>query len=286
MSGYFKRVLILKNLSKTSEKCIVKIEKNNLDLNVKTEIFCGDKSYLLALSLNGEFYALKIGKNARFTENFNTDCEYDGASALLVKDDDLTPIAYGFDGRDFLSYLELLNKLKTHSETALNNYDDEVIASENYYLGELDESKPIYNGSTIKDGEIIKEAEKAESIAEPLFYEESDIREQNERYYDTVKSKIEEILSDHEEDLELKKALGGGRFAKINYDDERYYIVGTLSENDVVKYVLYAVPGSYSFVPNELKPFTRFIPLTPFQPLGSGFYVIFQNADDGEIVTN
>ena len=57
-----------------------------------------------------------------------------------------------------------------------------------------------------------------------------------------------------------------------------------MADSEVVKYVCYAVKGSYMDAQPILNDFCEFIPLSPFYPLGEGYYVIFQRASTGEIV--
>ena len=81
------------------------------------------------------------------------------------------------------------------------------------------------------------------------------------------------------------RLLPNSNVVNLYYDEKRFYSVGTITENSEVKYVCYAVKGEYGFAPPELKRYCRFIPLSPLFTLKEGYFVIFQSATSGEILT-
>ena len=70
---------------------------------------------------------------------------------------------------------------------------------------------------------------------------------------------------------------------KINYDENQSYYVGKIEEENRLKYVCYAVEGRFGVKEKEFEKKARFIPESPFELNGKGYYVIFENAETGEI---
>lgn len=163
-------------------------------------------------------------------------------------------------------------------------YNDEEIATVNYYNEEFYETKRVYNQLDGGDSQNKKEPPKEKESDGAILYEK--VASKSESFYDGVREKLQQVISSHKKDEELLKIIPNGEFCKIHYDNDRYYSVGKIFEGDIVKYVCYAVKGNYSQTPLELKKFCKFIPISSFSPLSSGYYVIFQDAITGEIVEN
>ena len=278
MKDYFKRFIILKRL-RGQENCTLKIEGQNGTSTVYGELFSSsftrDKYTLYYSHCNGDVKVYKL-LNPRFEVQINKDIK-NGFSALILQGDH--PILYGGYG-ECLSESELyLNAPNNIGDIC---YDDEVIATENYY--EVENEK---QGVFIKtDGGGLQNENsppKEEKEGGTLLYENSNCREK-QNYYDTVKDKLDGLISLYQRDYTLCSLIPYSDFAKINYDVDRFYSVGKVLENSEVKFICYAVVGSYQGAPDKLKNFCEFLPLSPFNPLGDGYYVIFQNAKTGEIV--
>lgn len=104
-----------------------------------------------------------------------------------------------------------------------------------------------------------------------------------ENFYIGIMDKIEEMMTVYPADEELNALLEGGSFVKIPYDDSEYYSVGTLSSEGKVIYVVYAIKGKSGIAPpKETAEAAQFLPADN----DNGYWVIMQDADNGEIVKN
>lgn len=104
-----------------------------------------------------------------------------------------------------------------------------------------------------------------------------------ENFYIGIMDKIEEMMTVYPADEELNALLEGGSFVKIPYDDSEYYSVGTLSSEGKVIYVVYAIKGKSGIAPpKETAEAAQFLPTDN----DNGYWVIMQDADNGEIVKN
>lgn len=276
MDNYFKKFIVLKRIG-GKDNCTVKLESNSSGVKADVEIFSNGYSllnYIFVYSAFGEEIKGFKCDTAKFSLSLSHGAKR-GFTALVLSEDK-QPLLYGGLG-ETLSMDELISKADF-----LDSYNDDVIATENYYEVES-EKQALYNQNDNSDCRNKKSQTQKEEESGALLYENV-FGDRQENYYLSIKEKLDEIILNHEKDCELSSLIPKSSFAKINYDENRFYSVGTVLDENCVKYVCYAVKGSYSDAPSPLKEFCEFIPLSPFNPLGEGYYVIFQYAQTGEIV--
>ena len=178
----------------------------------------------------------------------------------------------------------------------LKIYNDEAVATENYYDVEDEIQQKL---SSIKDmsdeyvrvkecgGDSFCPQEEKESEKDLNFNqnETTDFGSENATYYDTVKAELDGIFDKYPEETDIEKIIGGSRFAKVYYAEDKYYVVGLIKENDKPKYICYGVPSPYSPTPpKELAGYCSFIPLSIFNLKGDGYFMMFQDAISGKCV--
>lgn len=101
-------------------------------------------------------------------------------------------------------------------------------------------------------------------------------------FFTRIKDKIGKLFEDGERFAPLEEALPGTRWVRIAYDDRgRYYTVGLIG--DAPDYIAYGVPGTYGDCKLEG---ADFVPLHSADPLGDGFWVLFQSAVTGEEINS
>ena len=276
MSNYFRKFLVLDRLS-GKDNCTVKIEIENDVSIVKVEIFSGGFSrsnYTLIYYVFGEGVCVYKPTALRFDLQVSSGVK-NGFSAVLLDEHD-TPLLYGSfgEGREIKQLLE--NKKQS-------SYDDEIIATENYYEAEI-EKQSVCNQNGYGNSKNKNSPPKTEETGGTTLYENGNGNRYKQNYYQTIKEKLDKIIDSYERDYNLCSLIPNSTFVKINYDSNRFYSVGIVYELGTIKYVCYAVMGSYLSAPPELSTFCEFIPLSPYSPLKDGYYVIFQNAQTGEIV--
>lgn len=181
---------------------------------------------------------------------------------------------------------------------ATETYDDETVATENYYLAEDADAENL----KIKEENYERELHTddfgadAESAAEK-FREEKEEKipeneerfaffENDENYYLKVKAELDGIFETNPPEPALEKTLPESKWARINYGTDKYYVVGLVYEKNTPKYICYGVRAAYSeYPPKELAGYCSFIPLSVFEMRGNGFWMMFQDAKTGECVT-
>lgn len=123
--------------------------------------------------------------------------------------------------------------------------------------------------------------------------DESDIRSafspfnlnRGENFYRNIRARLEEIMTINPACRELEKMIPESKWVKVYYDDEEYYVVGILTEDAEVKYLGYGVPGVEGIrPPKEAEELCDF--LTVENGEEEGYWLMFQNAANGELVKN
>ncbi len=168
-------------------------------------------------------------------------------------------------------------------------YDDEAVATENYYMTEEEKNdcdRAKNELSFIGNEEEAKTREEdycggedeKDSLGGKRYSEQSP-------YYLTVKEELKEIFDKFPEEGSLKKLFPDGDFSRVNYSENKFYVVGVIRECGEEKYICYGVPGAYSEnAPEELAPYCSFIPLSVFDLSGDGYWMMFQSAVTGECI--
>lgn len=184
------------------------------------------------------------------------------------------------------------------------DYDDEAVATENYFSFEKDELsdlKEIINENGEKenehvraeDGGAVRHGEKEEKKGGAYRFIGEDATEsfsgekysEDNPYYLSAKKELDETFEKFPEDFSLKTYFPDSKFVKINYSAGRFYLVGVIKENKREKYICYGVPEKYSEkAPPELEGYCTFIPLSVFDLQGDGYWMMFQDAITGECV--
>ncbi len=183
-------------------------------------------------------------------------------------------------------------------KTMRESYDDEAVATENYY--EKDESyeereflrrfsEDVRTENEMPFSGEQGKTEKGESGACGFQNETGDDsgKEYSEgnTYFESVRNEIEDMFNKFPPEERLAVSLTDSKWIRINYSDNKYYVVGIIREDGKEKYICYGVPAKYSTSPpKELKGFCTFIPLSVFDLKGDGYWMMFQDAVTGDCV--
>ncbi len=193
------------------------------------------------------------------------------------------------------------------SQEILSQYNDEAVATENYY--ELDsEIKQKLLSIKEKDSENLffeneyfdcpnKKTQEKERPFNYCFEDEKNAclcqedkglenyQLDQDNYYQSVKEELEQIFFSYPSEDNLEGIFSQSKWAKIYYSKEKYYVVGLIFENKKEKYICYGVPSRYlKNPPKELAGYSSFIPLSVFDMFGDGYFIMFQDANTGKCV--
>lgn len=170
------------------------------------------------------------------------------------------------------------NDLESQVEGAINDIQMEEVAftSEKKTVDTLDDfldnSQEIFKDINLDD------------IGDNTEKEKIDYSQENP-YYEHIRNDIQDILAKFPEDKSLQNIIPNSKFVRINYAENKFYIVGVVFERKKEKYICYGIPDKYSKTPpKELKGYCQFIPLSMFNLSGDGYWMMFQDAVNGACV--
>ncbi|MBQ5927103.1 MAG: hypothetical protein IIX01_04195 [Clostridia bacterium] len=239
---------------------------------------------------------------------------------------DIVPLAYGVNGTKTYDFKTLLSHLfqeakkveperETGISTSINKdetvetnqtentetekeraqpvqtvnapYDDERLASENYYSLEK-ENEPVSPEQTHRNAYAQSGTEREEEKTGENAVSDAD--DQNVRapfatepdgYYLSVKNELDELFRSYPKDERLKETFPYSEWVKIE-ENGKDYSVGVIYENLKAKYICYALPAKdKNHPPEEIKDVCAFVPVSPFED-AEGFFVLFQSTATGE----
>ena len=263
---------------------------------------------------NGNYH-LVFGKNEFLLENL------DGGEFLLneVGGNDLYLVATG-EERVLVAHGSFSSNIKSKEEILQDaeklfkkdngevekedifqaqEYDDEAVATVNYYEFDQDKGIENYDGEgtencqsakgdePFKRGEDLEEKKNVNGKTDAYENGYSNEKQAENRpigsYYSKIKEEIDKIFKDYPEEKGLAYMVSESRWAKVG-KGEKSYVVGLIFENSEPRYVCYGLAGSYYQKPTAIKGYCSFIPISPFDLKGEGYWVMYQDAFDGKRV--
>lgn len=135
------------------------------------------------------------------------------------------------------------------NETPRENIDAQT--SENVVEAEIVAEPAISIGANDKYND--------ETVASQDYYKADE--EAKKPYYLRVKDSLDELLRNSEKLDALCKAIPDSDWVKVDYGSG-YYIVGIIYSSGKVKYICYGASGKYGYAPEELKGYCAFLPLS------------------------
>ena len=172
-------------------------------------------------------------------------------------------------------------------------YNDEAIATANYFEFEREEKGERLNSCerAIDDAtancsqNTTRKEEKEEffNSEEPIFASDSQIEQEDGlSFYSKIKGEIESLFKDYPKEERLCQMVEQSNWVKIG-DGEKHYAVGIIYCGNQPEYICYGLPGCFS-QEKKVKGFSSFIPTSPFDLRGEGYWVSFQYAKNGKCV--
>ncbi len=175
-----------------------------------------------------------------------------------------------------------------------STYNDETVATENYYQEKEQEKEyerellSETRGDARAQSEAENEREKAGSNASENV-DAHDLRHPFETdgdgYYRAVKGEIDELFEKYPRDQTLVGAFSCSEWVRVKGEENApEYLVGVIYDDGKAKYICYALfAEDKSSPPEEIKDACTFVPVSAFAG-DKGFFVIFQSATTGECI--
>ncbi|MBR1868006.1 MAG: hypothetical protein IJ800_05450 [Clostridia bacterium] len=170
-------------------------------------------------------------------------------------------------------------------------YDDEVVATENYFEYEKAEHDAQPNKNVNEPNENIENAETQSGNSGEEEKEKSEFsssRSENgdlygqKKYYRKIKEKLDDLFDKYPEVKSLSDMVKDSKWVKVPYGEGKHYVVGIEYSNGEPRWICYGVPGKYGQKPSEISGYCSFLPSSPFELKSSGYWIMFQDALNGQ----
>lgn len=165
-------------------------------------------------------------------------------------------------------------------------YDDEIVATENYFAFTETTEKEITDDGNRKmesrdPDDLYREKTKEDRNFESDPPDGVEPTAFHGDYYERIRGELEKTFTAFPEERELTNMIPNSKWVRIPFDENKYYVVGVLYEKEIPSYLCYGVPGKYGKRPEELERFCTFIPSSPFCLKNDGYWVLYQDAKTG-----
>jgi hypothetical protein len=169
-------------------------------------------------------------------------------------------------------------------------YNDETVATKNYYEDENDER--ILPEKTDQNAHVESATTRERTQERPDPKENVDaprvrraLATDPDGYYLAVKDEIDRLFKSYPRDKTLSGAFSCGEWVRVKGKARNpEYLVGVLRMDGKVRYICYALRAERKdSPPDEIKNVCAFVP-TDFYDENKGYFVIFQSASSGECI--
>ncbi len=297
---------------------LVKIEQYGKNLAVEVSVInfaplSSGEYYCLIADSRGRTEMLALRGKSLFNILTDMELEYGFCAVVCFVKNEIIPIAYGVNGDKQYDWKKILaatvpppfsNSAPQKSEdTALAGapmdevadgkenapvYNDERLASENYYQGKDDGQElfqeTIQNART-QSANQEQGAETGVSLSEDVYAENvlHPFATDTDGYYLSVKREMDELFAKYPKDVTLCGAFSCSEWVRVKGEEGApQYLVGVVYDDNKARYICYALAAQDKDAPpDEIKDVCAFVPTTPYDDK-IGFFVIFQSAASGE----
>ncbi len=239
----------------------------------------GDKQYdwkkILAATMPPAFYE----KTTQKTEDTATAFTSPPPSKNVEK-----------EREEYLTPKEIDISKTQERETSTSDYNDERLASDNYYKEQ--ESGQELLQETIQNAHSQSATEKQDEktgidVSENVYAENvlRPFATNPDGYYLSVKGEMDDLMEKYPKDDTLCGAFSCSEWVRVKGEENApQYLVGVVYDDGKAKYICYALAAEdKDNPPAEIKDVCAFVPASPFEE-SKGFFVIFQSASSGECI--
>lgn len=109
-------------------------------------------------------------------------------------------------------------------------------------------------------------------------------------FYFQVKPQIDALFERYKSDEVLDGIIANSKWVRVAYDGgEEFYVLGLIFnefDKEQVDFICYGVPSSTpDNPPEDIKDYAQWLPVDMSQEKGEGYFIVYQNAVNGETVS-
>ncbi len=326
--NYVKKMCILRQIKQgfsadgKALSGLIKVEQYGKNLAVEVSVInfaplSSGEYYCLLSDGKGKTEMLLLRGKSMF--NILTDMDLSGGFCGVIchVKNDVVPIAYGINGNGAYDWRAILSGAlppvfpkndtpapapeiaksvappPSRSAPSLpreNGYDDETVATENYYEEKNYERQQYEQACENAHAQSAAQNAREEEGANAAAYGNSPrllhpFKTNPDGYYLSVKSEIDDLFKRYPRDKTLCGAFSCSEWVRVKGTaKEPQYLVGVLYDDGRARYICYALSAtSKDNPPEEIKNTCSFVPVSALDN-ANGFFVIFQSAASGECI--
>lgn len=284
--------------------------------------------YCLISDGKGKTEMLSLRGKSLFNILSDLDISHGFCGVICYVKNDVVPVAYGINGNGSYDWKTILNaalppvfpksekleKAESATTEAINPtkttkleeneptvyvfneekppaYDDETVATENYYQENKENERELFSearGNARPQSEAENEREKTgtdKAQNEDAHHLRHPFETDTDGYYRAVKGEIDDLFEKYPRDQTLVGAFSCSEWVRVKGEENApEYLVGILYDDGKAKYICYALSAEdKNAPPEEIKDACTFVPVSAFTE-NKGFFVIFQSATTGECI--
>lgn len=291
---YIRKTFILNSLNNDLKKSVCNIEKDMQGYNgtIRLYNFENEPDGILSLAIVSNKRVVKSGliRKSHMLYKFQFDDEVDlhncSIAVINVAHGNLKPILFSSTSGEKVSdeELNLISSLGILDEKLDVKNIEASLNDKQIYLEEQNE---IEKEIDLQFASCEDCHEKCSNCKyREAFYDEMQDQKQvdNNTFLDQISEQLDYLFSKYPEEEFLCQIFPNSKWAKIDYESNgEFYVVGVIYENEKAKYVCYGVPGLWQELPPEdLKGFTKWLPLDTEKPKEYGYWLSYQDAASGD----
>lgn len=289
---FYKKTLILSAIDGGNEKGVVNIEYSEGCLvgNVKLYNFKQEPDGILTIGILDGSEVIKAGltrvANYKYSFKLATVKELQTFSCGLINiyKGEATPLLHGATDGSISSEERLAKVASSLGEDASLQEIKKALDENEIYLEDQQEIE-----QQIDDEIECCTGDKCSTCKyrDAFFNKEQKTEEKpSESFFDGVKEQISSLFDKYPEEEFLPSIIPFSKWVKVDWEEDgNYYVLGLIYENDNIKYICYGVPGLYDQnPPKDLNGFAQWLPLDANKPEEYGYWITYQNAENGESV--
>ena len=192
---------------------------------------------------------------------------------------------YFYNMHDIKSEQQVDANLDHNQLTRPTTYSNNISPQSDNYL-EVDEKIGNFQSNVIS--KLEKQVDESNSLSNvsPTIQEHTadvEFDKQQTDFLNDIVYQLDELFNKYPLDKTLNDIIPNSKF--ISIDGDNPYVLGTIYENDILKYIAYGVPATYSSTPpTDLGKHYQWLPLNPNDVMSDGYFMVFQDATNGTLV--
>lgn len=281
-----KNIILTSADLKNTSKAILSLEKDSGLTRVVIKGFNFPQNSLkkfLGIKTSSGFYKIELKNENEFLIDNDKINFNDKISAVIIEITEKKPHILMWGSNE---------TTRVWQNSIMSNFSDETSEAEPKTSEVLTQNVD----NEIQDYETDEEIERIidKSLSGDEFEEIGDFEEEPQEEFDnksdflfSIEEQINELLNNYEEEKALEELIPNSKFVKVNSksSDDNFYIFGVIYENNEIRYIVYGIPGEYAVKPDdEYAQYYQFLPLSNENPEGFGYYLMYQDAINGNQV--